>query len=102
MKEFATKINIQYPKENIYRSFQRSEIFQYIDTCFLLLSILSVLAVPFNAILNIMYHNHLPYFVPVIYGLVFFIFHRISKNKSKEEAKRYLSRIDTCIKSLNL
>jgi len=100
-RELSSKITDDYPKIGIGKTYHDCEKFQCFDTCFLFISILTVIFFPLNLIFNYLYDYNFSIILPFIYGVLFFSAHKLCKQKSKEMANRYLIDINTGWKKIN-
>ena len=92
MWKYANFINNRHPNANIYRFYYHSEIYQCLDTLFLLMFLL---VLPFLFIHPIVKHSILSIktLFLFVYDIILFVFHRISKNTGKACIRRFFWRL---------
>lgn len=91
MWKYANIINNRHPNANIYRFYYHSEIFQCADTLFLFMFVFVIPFIVFsimkNGIVNIQ-----PVLL-IVYDVLLFLFHRISKGSAKACIRRFFLEI---------
>jgi hypothetical protein len=90
----AEKIKKDDPNNNIYQFYYWSEVFQCLDTTFLLLCIIYLLSFITNFLLYIIQNKGYSIMIPIIITLLSLIFHRLSKSCAKASANRFLFAIE--------
>ena len=94
-KDLCTKITIEFPELGVSKTFHDSEKFQCLDIGFLLFSVMAVLLVAVNVSLNYLKNFDFPVTQPPVFSVLFFMLHKLCKQKGSELAHRYLSDIDS-------
>jgi hypothetical protein len=96
---YANKIRKIAPEENVYRFYYWSEMFQCLDTTFVLLGIVFLICFIINTLLYIFMDRYfqitiLRIIISGISALLSFVFHKVSKSCSSVYAERFLFAID--------
>ncbi len=94
--KYANMINNTQPKANIYRFYYHSEVFQCLDTLFLLMFIFSLLTHEFYFWSGTLPKMNALYLT--LYTVAMFVFHRLCKGASKAFDSRFFLEIDVALK----
>ncbi|MBR4372990.1 MAG: hypothetical protein IKP49_01330 [Treponema sp.] len=91
----ANKINNEQREANIYRFYYHSEVFQCLDTLFLLMTIPAVIFAVYFLFTNPYIRQQIFF---CIYAVVMLLFHKISKATSKSFCRRFFLEIEVALK----
>jgi len=94
-RNIAIEIAVKFPKLGIYKTYHDSEKFQCLDTGFWFYSILSAILVAVNLYLDYLKSFDFSITLPPVFGGLFYVVHKLCKQKSKDMAHRYLIDINS-------
>jgi hypothetical protein len=97
---YATKINKVAPQDDVYRFYNWSEVFQCLDTTFLLFSTIIIVLIIINVLYRLLIFGFCSHTVSLIIMLaVCILLHLLSKSCAKMYARRFLYQIEKSLKS---
>jgi hypothetical protein len=94
-RKLAAEIAVKIPRLGIMSVYHDSEKFQCLDTGFLLYSVLALLLVAVNLYLDYLKDFDFSITLPPVFSALFFMLHKLCKQKSKDMAHRYLTDVNS-------
>jgi len=94
-REIAVEISKKLPMLRIYKTYHDCEKFQCFDTGFWFFSILSIILMVVNLYLIYLKGFDFSIILPPVFCVIFYMIHKLCKQKGKDMAHRYLTDINS-------